>query len=299
MLSIRSRTGLFAITVAALSCAQALAGDGARVLILSSGDTGLDGHAEVVLESFGHTATVGPRFTEFTGKIDLSEYDVVYFQANVNWASPDMPEAGQASLVDFVNSGGGILTSEWVVWLVWGSIRFQLLDEVFPGQSTGAYSIDLGDATYAMVTPDPVINAGLPDTITFPQSSFSGTQTEILPRPDAVQTFYSTTTYPSGGGVIGGSFGEGRVIHLSTCAGSNSLNDANFQRLFSNCVDWLNGGKPSCPADFNNDSAVNSQDFFDFLTEFFETDPAADFNGDSVVNSQDFFDFLAAFFAGC
>jgi T5SS/PEP-CTERM-associated repeat protein len=58
-----------------------------------------------------------------------------------------------------------------------------------------------------------------------------------------------------------------------------------------------------CPADFNHDSSVNSQDFFDFLTAFFavvhEADSPADFNLDGQVNSQDFFDFLTAFFGGC
>ena len=56
---------------------------------------------------------------------------------------------------------------------------------------------------------------------------------------------------------------------------------------------------PACTADFNADDAVNSQDFFDYLTAFFAGDIAADFNEDDAVNSQDFFDFLAAFFAGC
>ncbi len=54
-----------------------------------------------------------------------------------------------------------------------------------------------------------------------------------------------------------------------------------------------------CAADFNCDAAVNSQDFFDFLTAFFASSPDADFNADKVVNSQDFFDFLTAFFDGC
>ena len=54
---------------------------------------------------------------------------------------------------------------------------------------------------------------------------------------------------------------------------------------------------PRCRADWNGDAAMNSQDFFDFVSDFFALN--ADFNGDSILNSQDFFDFLSAFFEGC
>lgn len=55
----------------------------------------------------------------------------------------------------------------------------------------------------------------------------------------------------------------------------------------------------SCPADFNSDSFVNSQDFFEFLDAFFDQRAAADFAPDGTINSQDFFNFLSVFFAGC
>lgn len=54
-----------------------------------------------------------------------------------------------------------------------------------------------------------------------------------------------------------------------------------------------------CPADFNGDSAVTSQDYFDFIRAFFGGDLSADVNGDNAVTSQDYFDFIRAFFGGC
>ncbi len=53
----------------------------------------------------------------------------------------------------------------------------------------------------------------------------------------------------------------------------------------------------NCRANWNGDDAVNSQDFFDFVTDFFAGQ--ADFNDNGVTNSQDFFEFLLVFFAGC
>lgn len=52
-----------------------------------------------------------------------------------------------------------------------------------------------------------------------------------------------------------------------------------------------------CQADWNEDDTVTSQDFFDFLADFFNNN--ADFNGDAVTDSQDFFDFLSVFFTPC
>ncbi|MBC7771729.1 MAG: hypothetical protein H7210_04470 [Pyrinomonadaceae bacterium] len=52
-----------------------------------------------------------------------------------------------------------------------------------------------------------------------------------------------------------------------------------------------------CAGDWNHDSKLNSQDFFDFITAFFGG--AADLNCSGATDSQDFFDFLTAFFTGC
>jgi hypothetical protein len=61
-----------------------------------------------------------------------------------------------------------------------------------------------------------------------------------------------------------------------------------------------------CPCDFNGSSALNSQDFFDFILCFFggacPPGRTADFNSSGAVDSQDFFDFLSCLFSpppGC
>lgn len=53
-------------------------------------------------------------------------------------------------------------------------------------------------------------------------------------------------------------------------------------------------GEPADPADWNGDGAVNSDDFFAFLADYFNGD--ADFDGDGETNSDDFFAFLTAYF---
>jgi hypothetical protein len=54
-----------------------------------------------------------------------------------------------------------------------------------------------------------------------------------------------------------------------------------------------------CRPDYNGDGRLNSQDFFDILSDFFASDPTADYNADNLLNTQDIFDYLNDFFTGC
>jgi len=58
-------------------------------------------------------------------------------------------------------------------------------------------------------------------------------------------------------------------------------------------------GDPSCPADFNGDTVVNTLDVLAFLNAYSSGDPSADFNGDTVINTLDVLAFLNAYSSGC
>jgi len=86
-------------------------------------------------------------------------------------------------------------------------------------------------------------------------------------------------------------------IDLSGPSGEQTPPAAGSSVLFTYNSDPGNlcpGGGPVCACDWNQSGQVNSQDYFDFLVNFFNND--ADYNEDNVTNSQDFFDFLVCFF---
>jgi hypothetical protein len=108
-------------------------------------------------------------------------------------------------------------------------------------------------------------------------------------------SFDIDTTY---GTLIGfsGHFDEIHIGAYQNAAIRDSHNEAAQNAVAMDNMRFGTIGTP-CPCDWNHTDGLNSQDFFDFLTDFFNNN--ADFNGSGETNSQDFFDFLTCFFAGC
>jgi hypothetical protein len=154
-----------------------------------------------------------------------------------------------------------------------------------------------------------------------------GTGVQVLPFPgDPYQQAVKPFGINNAGTIVGEIYqsGSSRAFVYSAADGIRDLNDgalvagipAGYTLMTAQKINdpgWIvgygygGGGMyksfvlkrraSACPADFNHDSALDSQDFFDFLTAFFAGN--ADFNADGVTSSQDFFDFLTAFFASC
>jgi hypothetical protein len=211
------------------------------ILVLSSGNAAEDAAVVNVLESLGHSADLGPQYISFDGTTSLAGYESVVLLTNYNWNNSParMPAAGQMQLLNYVNAGGGLVTSEWFVWKTVGQNAFSALETAIPVVGTLAFR-SATQVTYSEVTADPTINAGLPDSFTFNASNISGTETQFNPKPGA--TIFYDSDYPvTGSGLIGWDFGLGRVISFSTLIGLTDLADANYARLFGNAVSWSAG----------------------------------------------------------
>jgi hypothetical protein len=268
-----------------------------NVLVISADNPTLDSAVVAALEAGGHTVTLGPDFSNFTEQTSLDGIDVVYLQSNSNFSNPDMSQAGQQALLDFVDAGGGLVTCEWAEWKAYSQGQFQVLRSALPG----LYSTFNYDASEMLteVTPDATLNKGLPDSFEMSLDSYGGTQSKLTPKCGAAE--YYRSNYASG--VLGWNFGIGRVLSFSTTNGPTQVADPEFGKLFSNAMKWasLAGGPPPDPAyaDCDKDGALSLFDFLCFTNEFNAGEDNADCDGSGDLSLFDFLCFVNAFNAGC
>ncbi|MBK7405846.1 MAG: PQQ-binding-like beta-propeller repeat protein [Phycisphaerales bacterium] len=86
---------------------------------------------------------------------------------------------------------------------------------------------------------------------------------------------------------------DGRTAYFSTVTLSGPADDPHS--LFY-AIDLTDG---SCPADFNDDGKVNTQDVLAFLNAWAAGDASADFNTDGTINTLDVLAYLNAWSSGC
>jgi hypothetical protein len=213
----------------------------ADVYVTSSGNAAADGALETILEGLGHNVTIGVSYLDFNGTQSLAGIDTVYLQTNYNWnqAPGDMPDAGQTALVNFVTSGGGLVTNEWTIWKTAAQDNFNILQSVFPVVPTVPFN-GAATTTLSLVTADPVLNAGLPNSFDVPLESISGTETFFTSLQPGATVYYNSSN--SGApGLVGGTFGAGSVLQFSTVNAQGQVADPNFARLLSNSLGFVAG----------------------------------------------------------
>jgi hypothetical protein len=296
----RARTATLRTALTTLTALATLAGtsQAASVYVFSTGNATVDAAYASTLAAQGHTVTIGRPWSTFDGSVDLSPFDAVLMNKGANWGgSATIPVGGQQQLVAFVNSGGGVITTEWIVYDngVTGGVSNATLMTIVPvtyGQTWNSASA----TTLSLVTPDPVMNNGLPATFTVPLSNFSGAETRLIAR-DGATTFYRSsnmsTSTVQGAAVAGWLVGEGRVLSLSSMPGVNSMADANYATLLGNAIDWVVLGPGPCGYDYNRDETLDlldAQQMAQVFVGLLTPEPnwlSGDFNGDENADLTD------------
>jgi hypothetical protein len=197
------------------------------------------------LTSFGHTVTLGAPWHQLNGTQSLAGIQTVYLQYNYNWSGAALQAAGETALINFVNSGGGLVTTEWLLWAGGGGPD---LNPIHPSVPTGSFNSD-ASVTFGQVTPNPVLNAGLPASFDTALDNIAGTRTNIdAVRPGA--TIFYSANGASGNfhGLTGWNVGAGRVLNFTTVNGLDQVADPNFGRLLSNSLNFAAGPGASAAA---------------------------------------------------
>lgn len=247
MLRSQTRASFAAVLVAGALATVSLPASAVSVYVTSSGNAGADANLTTALQSFGHAVTVGASYLDLDGSQPIGNFDVVYLQVNYNWGSGSgqSPLAGQTALVNYVNGGGGLVTTEWLLWRIGtnpGSF-FTALSPILPVAPTPSFD-SLGLVTFAQVMADPVVNAGLPASFSTPLADIGGTRTHGNARAGATTYYSMNDGYAA---LAGWDRGSGRVLSFTTTNGAAQVGDPEFRRLLSNTLDFAAGERTPPP----------------------------------------------------
>jgi hypothetical protein len=243
---------LFAVSVLfCMSTALAM-----PVYVFSSGNTTDDKAVADALTAAGHTPIIGVTPDVFDGsQADLKTFKVIVLVDNYSDADRPIPIPGQVALLSFINSGGGLVTGEWVVWGVNGMTDYdQALGVAFPTTSKDYYS---GSSTsYIQATPDSILNSGVPSSFNFQLNDIGGTESVFVPKVAGGAVTYYTSSQTGTAGLVGWQFGSGRVISFSTLLTNKELGNSQYKKLFVNTVQWA---APSVSFTFKMSKSVYSR----------------------------------------
>lgn len=196
-----------------------------NVYVMGGGDAPSDTGVINALQERGHVVTQGVETPDWDGtQANLNDFDVVVLLYNSNWTRSLTP-AGIATTRDYIANGGAVVTGEWFIWGVFAAQA----DDLAPLMPVSEYcGWNFGPSTtYTRVTADPIINNGLPQSFTFPLSSFSGTESCFREQVGAT-VFYSSSNgggQPGAAGLVGWDVEKGRVASFSTLLGGNGVDE--------------------------------------------------------------------------
>ena len=201
-----------------------------NILILE--DSGTEQGVHSILDEAGFDDVVlGGHYGDFDGE-NLENFETVIFLNGTHWSST-MDESSQQQLRDWIGDGGGLLSTEWLMWS--GSAN-ETFTSTFPVTYGGSWS--RGSETYTRETGHPIAY-GLPDSFDTPSDwSYSETVLDDDPAKEAVTVFSGSS---SGAAVAAGRYGDGRIVHWNMGGEYNGSDiwSEHTELLLTNIVAYL------------------------------------------------------------
>lgn len=208
--------------------------------------TGNAAHDQLVVDSLnaeGLTATLGDPVSAFNNLSIISDFDAVYLQANFNYGFT-WSASQESVMMNYVASGGGLITAEWVVWMAAvNPAYFPTMRNLFPVVPNSNWD-SRGSVVYTRATADGVLNDGVPNTFTTNTTSIAGVYTYFNALRPGATSFYSEAGRSL---VAGWDYSNGRVIMFNTVNGQLQLQNLNFRRLLGNAFKWVTATPLSGP----------------------------------------------------
>jgi hypothetical protein len=201
------------------------------------GDDPVQDEAIVNTLSPFYSVTTGVQYGAFNGTQSLTGYNVVLLAASLNYGET-MPLAGQNALKGLVQGGVGLITGEYFLYAVSPGYNpdNSIIEAVMPGAYTDAPIVM--PSTYTQATANPGLNNNVNSPFSFNVTDFEGYgyYGSVISAKSGATTYYTSDTTDIG--LVGWSYGAGRVLNFSTCIGPDELGNDDYRQLFVNSVKW-------------------------------------------------------------
>jgi len=206
---------------------------GGTVLVLKGSAS--EANAISAITSAGYIVVDGGISSAYSGTPNPNAFDAVVLLLG-NDHSIDMPVAGQTAILDYVNSGGGLVFTEWFAFHVQEG-RYQILNDLqcFTRWSGTTVTGEVYTTVPAQAG-HPVVQ-GLPSPFTISVNHGTNHNGALLAGATVLMTG-STSNHA----VAVREYGTGKVVQLATAglfSGRDVWVDANMRILLQNSVNWV------------------------------------------------------------
>lgn len=227
---------LLFVYLLAISCSkdkptQSGAGAPTKVLILE--DNGTQDTLQFILDSAGFDVTMGGLYYDYTNT-NFSAYDLVILLNGVNYGY-DIEDSIQTALINYVNGGGVLLTTEWLL----EEGNNTIIESILPVSYNSLYAYN--GETYLKVTSN-AITAGVPDSF---DTRAGWSAIYMVDNPASLSTNHVVlfNGKASGPALTMGTYGTGRTIHWAMAGQywEDDIWSPEVRRIFINIANFSKG----------------------------------------------------------